>query len=306
MASKNSVEYIDTQILLTSIVKLKETLSSHLKRISTSKNVSDDNPTEKVRICKEENHFKYYIISSPKDTNGKFIPKGKLDIVRKIIQRDYERKLYKFLKKAVPLLDTFIKFFSTENLDSSFTALHPGRQALITPIIPTQEQFITKWLNQPYKGLPFSDAIPEYFTATGIRVRSKSEVIIADTLTRLGIPFRYEQPHIISNIQAPRETSHNTAKPSRSTSTFTHHTTRNAITVHPDFTCLNPRTREEIIWEHFGRMGEPGYAHNAILKISQYASSGFTLGKNFIATFEDDETPLATRQVQTYAREFLL
>lgn len=263
-------------------------------------------PAGNLRIIRNHGRFQYYHVPEGEKGNGRYIPKGKRKIAEAIAQRDYNSRTKTILQKQLTSLEAFTNAFDFNAVINTMATLHPGRQALITPIIPTQEQFITKWLSQPYKGHPFSDAIPEYFTATGIRVRSKSEVIIADTLTRLGIPFRYEQPHIISNIQAPRETSHNTAQPSRSTSTFTHHTTRNAITVHPDFTCLNPRTREEIIWEHFGRMGEPDYAHNAILKISQYTSSGFTLGKNFIATFEDDETPLATRQVQTYAKELLL
>ena len=303
MTSKNTVKFIDTLTLLTSITKLKEILSSCHKRLAISESSPDANKTtEKVRVCKEKKHFKYYIISNPEDTNGKFIPKKNLAIVRKIIQRDYERKLYKFLIKAIPLLETFIKFFSTESLDSTFTALHPGRQALIEPIIPTQEQFVKQWQSIPYKGLPFSEDSPEFITASGIRVRSKSEVIIADTLTRLDIPFRYEQPHTISHAKAlcnPLSTS------AKRVSTMVAQSSR-SVTVHPDFTCLNPRTREEIIWEHFGLMGNADYAHNAIRKISQYASSGFILGKNFIATFEDDETPLATKLVQSYAKEFLL
>lgn len=308
MTNKNIVKFIDTPTLLTSITTLKETLSSCHKRLAISESSSDaNNASEKVRVCKENKHFKYYIISSPEDTNGKFIPKKNLAVVRRIIQRDYERKLCKFLKKAIPLLEAFIKFFSTENLENAFSALHPGRQALIEPIIPTREQFIKQWLNAPYKQLPFSEGSPEFITASGIRVRSKSEVIIADTLTRLDIPFRYEQPHVISNIQSSHKTPHNASYPSCGTQqTSAHPATRRSVTVHPDFTCLNPRTREEFIWEHFGLMGNADYAHNAILKISQYASSGFILGKNFIATFEDDETPLATKLVQTYAKDFLL
>jgi hypothetical protein len=47
-------------------------------------------------------------------------------------------------------------------------------------------------------------------TATGVMVRSKSEVIVADTLTRLGISYEYEE-----KLSAPttRATSGSRASP---------------------------------------------------------------------------------------------
>ena len=108
----------------------------------------------------------------------------------------------------------------------------------------------------------------------GVRVRSKSEVIIADALSRAGIPFRYEYPTGIKGWG----------------------------TLYPDFTCLDTRTREEIIWEHFGLMGDHDYTENAVQKIARYAASGYILGKNFIATFESGATPLSVKQVQAYIR----
>ena len=103
-----------------------------------------------------------------------------------------------------------------------------------------------------------------------MRVRSKSEVIIADALTRANIPYRYEYPTSIKGWG----------------------------TLYPDFTCLDIRTREEIIWEHFGLMGDPDYAENAVQKITHYAASGYVLGKNLIATFESGTTPLSVKQAQ--------
>lgn len=40
--------------------------------------------------------------------------------------------------------------------------------------------------------------------------------------------------------------------------------------IHPDFTCLNPRTHQEFLWEHFGLMENPDYSASAITKILHY------------------------------------
>lgn len=69
-------------------------------------------------------------------------------------------------------------------------------------------------------------------------------------------------------------------------------------TTHPDFYCINPRTRKEFIWEHFGMMSDSNYAENAIGKISMYANAGWTLGSNLLATFESAVQPLNSKAVK--------
>ena len=140
------------------------------------------------------------------------------------------------------------------------------------------EDFIAAWLHHPYTGKPFEINAPEFYTGTGVRVRSKSEVIIADALSRAGVPFRYEYPTSVKGWG----------------------------TLYPDFTCLDKRSREEIIWEHFGLMSDPDYAEKTVQKIAHYAASGYILGKNFIATFETAAKALSVKQVEHYIRALLI
>ena len=95
-------------------------------------------------------------------------------------------------------------------------------------------------------------------TEKGEYVRSKSEKIIADTLTKNNINYVYELPLRLKGYG----------------------------TVKPDFTVLNKRTRQEYVWEHFGMMDDSIYVKNAIKKIEQYGKSGYVQGRKFIATFE--------------------
>lgn len=97
----------------------------------------------------------------------------------------------------------------------------------------------------------------QFKTKRGEYVRSKSELIIADRLFDAGIPYHYE-------VACER---------------------KNWIISYPDFLVLNPRTKKEYYWEHFGMMGDPTYLEQALGKIEKYARYGITLGNNLIATF---------------------
>jgi hypothetical protein len=82
-------------------------------------------------------------------------------------------------------------------------------------------------------------------TADGDMVRSKSEVIVADTLKRLGIPYLYEKALILAD----------------------------GIPRHPDFT-IQLQGRPPIFWEHLGMLGSPGYRADWEAKRAAYAAHG--------------------------------
>jgi len=67
------------------------------------------------------------------------------------------------------------------------------------------------------------------------KVRSKSEVIIADRLFINAIPYEYERGLI---VKIPK----------------TAECPETEMVWNPDFRVLNVRTGKEYIWEHFGRM----------------------------------------------------
>ncbi len=114
--------------------------------------------------------------------------------------------------------------YPTSSVEQVYEKLHRERQKLITPIIETEEQYVTNWKNVSYSGKEIDESVPEIYMAKGERVRSKSEVIIADILGGEGIPYRYEYPIYIKGIGR----------------------------FYPDFTVLNVRKRKEIYWEHMG------------------------------------------------------
>ena len=218
----------------------------------------------------------FYHITNPKDFNGAYLPRAQISFIKKLAQKDYDLKLIKILQAQLRAFDKLIA--STDcKIESLYSKLSLARQSLITPVTLTDEQYIEEWQKVSWQGLPFSDEAPDFITARGERVRSKSEVIIADTLYRLGIPYRYEYPLRLKSGQ----------------------------TFYPDFLCLNVRTRQEFLWEHLGMLDDANYLKKAVRKIKLYNDNNYFLGKNLLITMETQESPVNTRQIEELIKNYL-
>ena len=141
----------------------------------------------------------------------------------------------------------------------------------------TESQFVESWGSVEYEGKGFRMDLPELYTAKGERVRSKSEVMIADLLNKEAIPYRYEYPLYLKGFDL----------------------------VYPDFTVLNVKKRKEIYWEHFGMMDDSEYVEKAMKKITVYAQNGIFPGINLIVTFETRKTPLNQKMAMLVIKEYL-
>ena len=131
---------------------------------------------------------------------------------------------------------------------------------------------IRNWLKTGVPTNPYAPEELKYLSRAGIKLRSKSEMIIADKLTECGIAFKYEALF----------------------------TSRN-FTAYPDFT-IRRWDGQLVLWEHFGLMNDEAYAEKALRKIRTYQSLGFSLHKNFIVTFEKDveDRKLLERIIENY------
>ena len=76
--------------------------------------------------------------------------------------------------------------------------------------------------------------------------------------------------------------------------------------IYPDFTFLSRKTRQEIYWEHNGKMDDPTYAQNAVRKIRAYEENGIYPGERLILTFETEKMILDIRIVKRLAERYLL
>ena len=152
-----------------------------------------------------------------------------------------------------------------------------GRKILVTPHFIPDDVFLEKWLEEPFEKLYFEEDTAEHFTDRGERVRSKSEVIIANALNQVGIPYKYECPAYLGKKK-----------------------------IYPDFTIMKMPGRKEIYWEHLGMLDDPSYLSKNLDKLESYEENGIFLGDNLIITRETSDSPLNTKQVWRTIEHYLL
>lgn len=242
-------------------------------------------PEGTLRISSCRGVIQYYHRQTPEDSRGTYITAANQVLAQKLAQKDYNRHLVKSLKKEIRLLQTTLTQLqkmekSQEEAHVLIKSFHPLRQTLIIPVTLSNEQYAAAWLAQKYKGRSFAADTPPLLTSKGERVRSKSEMLIADTLARMGVPYHYEYPLTLND-------------------------NGHTFTMNPDFLCLNLRTRQEFIWEHFGMMDDAAYSSKTVKKLRTYAQNGIYPGHNLITTAETTEFPLNTRYLERIITEYL-
>ena len=261
----------------------REKLKNQLKEIDVLIVKSNKNllkfqnvPKRLVKASKSNGCYQYYWID--KEAKKKiYITKEHKEELRKTVQRDYEFEVNKKLKILKRRLSDFLRIYDIDEIEKVYSNLSEARKQLITPIADTKEEFAKKWESVKYEPMAINDNI-EFVSANGVKVRSKSELIIANMLEKNGVCYRYEYPITLKGLG----------------------------TVRPDFFCLNKRTGKEYVWEHFGMMDNIAYANKNINKIQIYEQNGFLAGKNLIMTFESSMYPLNSSTIKSMIEEYLI
>ena len=210
-----------------------------------------------------------------------YLSKDKMKLIKALAQKKYNGLLLDDFKRQRSALDKLIKSYVPQNGEKTFMSMGERWRKQIVPLNIPDSDFADLWQSLRYKGKPIENT--GLLTAKGECVRSKSEIIIADVLASLGVPYRYEFPHELKCLDSSRH-----------------------VNVYCDFTCLNVRTRKEFVWEHFGMMDDAEYAQNAVVKMEMYQNSGFFLGNNLIITMETHDKPLNSQMVRKLVEKYLV
>lgn len=234
-------------------------------------------PAGVLNVSPHRGGFQYFRVTAKTGRKGEYISKEKMSLASAIAQRDYDAKMLAEIQRQRGVLEKCVAKYDVSVAENLYAQLHLARRSLVTPLVYPDEDFVARWSAVKYAGRGFDADSPVLMTARGERVRSKSEIIIADALFRKGIPYRYEYPHELLLAGARN---------------------RKRIVVYPDFTCLNVRTHREFVWEHFGMIDVPEYCQNMASKMEMYLQNGFCMGKNFVMTTETHERPLNSMMVE--------
>ncbi len=133
------------------------------------------------------------------------------------------------------------------------------------------------WVSETYeKNNNYPEGL-KFKTNSGILVRSKSELIIANILSENQIPFRYECSLNLGGV-----------------------------VIYPDFTIMHPKTNKIFYWEHFGMMDNLTYANNVTNKLHTYISNNICPTINLITSYETKENPLDVGLIEELVKYYFL
>ena len=186
--------------------------------------------------------------------------------------RQLARKKYIFARKKE--LENNIKMFS----NPKNTLIERAPKTIIDSLSRTYQAVpfefffhsqVSDWVAAPFKQNPYLPEQRKYLSNGGVKLRSKSEVLIANQLEAYNIPFRYDAEQKLRGR-----------------------------TIYPDFIIRNPFTGDFIIWEHFGALHKEDYEQKMNQKMRDYLKLGYTPLVNIIYTFEADvESPKRIKQL---------
>ena len=233
-------------------------------------------PKQHIRIDSSKNQI--YIREKGNRSKGVYLANEKVRKAEQIATYDYLEKVIEKIDKELKLIDSMLRKCDECAAEEYYNTLNNTRQKLIVPIRLTDAQYVESWLNEPYEGsgIPFGDT--EFYTEKDERVRSKSEIIIANALTKYNVPYKYEYPFFTEELGV----------------------------IHPDFTALNVKKRKQLYWEHLGKMDDVSYVRDNTYRINVYQKNGLFLGDDLIITWETSKMPLDIKLVDQLIRHYLL
>ena len=222
--------------------------------------------------------YQYYLRDSNKSDKPIYLQKSQAELIQSLAQKKYDSRVRRAAEIEYNAINTFMSRVEKDMIKDIFSAQSKGEQCMVTPIMYDDDTYIKIWQEGEYKGRPFMEDSPEFYTDRGERVRSKSEVLIANTLNKNGIPYKYEFPL----------------------------TLKNGITIYPDFTVLKIKTRKTFLWEHLGMMDDMEYVRVAIRKLDSYRESDIYLGNDLLLTHETSKSPLTSTTIENTIRNYLM
>ena len=232
------------------------------KTIADIVNRLKDCPEGGINIRRQND--RYYFYQTFAGDKEKYLSANDTDLITRLIQKNYLVRALKAAQNESAALERILDIYPDEDMEKVFVNLPYIRKKYVDPLFGRNDRYVHEWLSQPYVRKPFKKDDAVYLTLKGERVRSKSEVIIADRLFANGIPYKYECPLKVGKK-----------------------------VIHPDFTMLRLSDLKIIYHEHCGKMDDLDYVEERVVKrINDYSRAGIILGNNLFLTFESSATPL--------------
>ena len=183
-----------------------------------------------------------------------------------------------FFKKAIQILKKNLSL--EQRLLKGFHKLTFTSAEMLLPHAYC-EDYLREWMNQHY---PVNCSFLEhkiYETSFGLKVRSKSEVLIAELLHAFEIPFHYDEEVAFRDSFG----------------------SLHSFSV--DFIIMTP-SGEKIYWEHMGLFHKEDYRNRNLIKLRVLYDNEIMLSNNLIITMESKQSPLNASAIDRIIRGQIL
>lgn len=235
-----------------------------------------------------KNNYNWYYV---KDNKRNYLSKSEIELAKRLAyKRTIKRKIGELENKMIAI-DVYLdivsgkksKYASTsanalakQNANRRKNRTNEEIERLSKLYLLDQDKELRDWSQADYFNW---NNHPESLTVkskTGRIVRSRIEASIDESLNQHGFYYRYEDPTLLDGLW-----------------------------IYPDFTIIHPRTKEKIIWEHYGRLDKEDYLQDNINKMFSYINNGYYPGINLIITSEDNKKTLDLQQIERIIDLFL-
>lgn len=271
--------------------ELKKELEKRLNELSVIEQIAikELKKLPEGKICARRKGKKccQYYLKKEKGADWQYLKRSEDKLAIDLIQKEYAEKTLAELKRQKRIIEDFIRRYDEEAVSDVRNKISEPKIDKIKAYTKSDAEFVNAWYKKQeeikakeskhmYSIKAGKDI--EILTEKGESVRSKSEKIIADKLNMMNVPYCYEVPLFLKGVGYVR----------------------------PDFKVLNVATRKEYYWEHYGMMDNQEYMNKALKKRNAYINNNFKIGGNLIETFETQNCPLDTRNVEEIIKTFLV
>ena len=230
-------------------------------------------PAGWISVKYQNGHAYYYYGTA--NTKERFLTKDDAPLIKQLLQKRYLKAVLKTAKNELKALERMQSIYPDTLPEDLYDQLPEEQKTEVEPIILGDAELALKWMNEPYVLKPFKKGAPVYMSIRGERVRSKSEVMIADRMYARGVPYKYECPIIIGGK-----------------------------VIHPDFSSMRMSDHKIIYHEHCGMMDDPEYVNDLVERVNLYNQAGIIQGDRLTFTFETSDKPLDIRVIDRLIDEF--
>lgn len=215
------------------------------------------------------------------------------DIVKKLARKKYLETEIEVLAKDISAINLSISRYIDPTADNVLSRLPDRYKRLPEKYFFSNElsassserfyeeserawaEYVQTWMEEPFEQSTYELHLKNKTTSRGIKVRTKSEVIISEKLDTFMLPYRYEQMLYIENYSFS-----------------------------PDFTILTKKGL--YYWEHAGKVHDMRYLKKHKWKLGMYERAGIVPWKNLIVTYDDEDGGIDTRIIEAEIRNKLL